>query len=46
MIGKGNTLLLTVGDQPCDCLLPGKSAALKLPDPESKCVYFFKWIIY
>lgn len=40
MIATKNTLLLTVGDQPCDCLLPGKTAALKLPDPESKCAYF------
>ena len=34
-------ILLTVGDQPCDCLLPGKSAVLKLPDPDSKCAYFY-----
>ena len=40
MISKNNTLLLTIGDQCCDVLLPGKSAALKLPDPESKCSYF------
>jgi len=35
-----NNLLLTVGDQPCDVLLPGRSGILKLPDPESKCAYF------
>ena len=40
MIGKNNSLLLTVGDQPCDVLLPGKTAALKLPDPTSKVCYF------
>lgn len=34
-------IVLTVGDQPCDVLLPGKSAVLKLPDPESKCSYFY-----
>lgn len=40
MIAKNNSLLLTVGDQPTDVLLPGKSALLKLPAPESKCCYF------
>ena len=39
LIDKFN-IILTVGDQPCDVLLPGKSAVLKLPDPESKCAYF------
>ena len=34
-------IILTVGDQPCDCLLPGRSAVLKLPDPTSKCAYFY-----
>jgi hypothetical protein len=33
-------VILTVGDQPCDVLLCGKSAVLKLPDPKSKCAYF------
>lgn len=33
-------VVLTVGDQPCDVLLCGKSAVLKLPDPLSKCAYF------
>lgn len=40
MIAKNNSLLLTAGDQGCDVLLPGKAAALKLPDPDSKCAYF------
>lgn len=40
MIGRNNSLLLTIGDQPCDVLLPGKAALLKLPAPESKCCYF------
>ena len=35
------TVILTVGDQFCDCFLPGKSAAIKLPDPESKCAYVY-----
>ncbi len=39
-ISEQNSLLLTVGDQPADVLLPGKSAILKLPDPDSKCSYF------
>lgn len=39
-IQKNNSLILTVGDQPCDVLLPGKSGVLKLPDPDSKCCYF------
>jgi len=34
-------ILLTVGDQSTDCLLPGRSAILKLPDPNSLCCYFF-----
>lgn len=40
VISQKNDLLLTVGDQPCDCLLPGRTAILKLPDPESKTAYF------
>jgi hypothetical protein len=39
-IAAQNSLLLTVGDQPTDVLLPGKSGILKLPDPTSKCCYF------
>ena len=39
-IASQNSLLLTVGDQPCDVLLPGRSGILKLPDPDSKCAYF------
>jgi hypothetical protein len=35
-----NNLLLTIGDQLCDVLLPGRSGILKLPDPNSKCSYF------
>lgn len=40
-LSKKFDIVLTVGDQPCDVLLPGSSAILKLPDPESKCSYFY-----
>ena len=33
-------VLLTVGDQPCDILLPGQSGILKLPSAEHKTTYF------
>jgi hypothetical protein len=39
-LAKKFDIVLTVGDQPCDVLLPGKSAVLKLPSEESKCAYF------
>jgi len=39
-ISEQNSLLLTIGDQPCDVILPGRSGILKLPDPDSKCSYF------
>lgn len=35
------TVVLTVGDQPFDCFLPGPSAAIKLPDPDSKNAYIY-----
>ena len=35
------TVVLTIGDQPFDCILPGRSAAIKLPDPDSKCAYVY-----
>ena len=38
-------VILTVGDQPADVLLPGKAAALKLPDPTSKAAYFIPGIL-
>ncbi len=34
-------VILTIGDQPCDCFLPGRGAFIKLPDPESKCCYAY-----
>lgn len=40
LIANQNNLILTVGDQPADVLLPGRSGILKLPDPESKTTYF------
>ncbi len=35
------TVVLTIGDQPFDCFLPGKAASIKLPDPEMKCSYAY-----
>ena len=39
-IGEQYSIVLICGDQPADVLLPGRSAVLKLPDPESKASYF------
>lgn len=33
---QNQDVVLTVGDQPFDVYLPGKAAAIKLPDPEDK----------
>lgn len=33
-------IIMVVGDQVVDAILPGKAASLKLPDPTSKCTYF------
>ena len=33
---KNQDVVLTVGDQPFDVYLPGKAAAIKLPDPDDK----------
>lgn len=38
-------IVLAIGDQVVDCILPGKAAALKLPDPTSKCAYFIPGIL-
>lgn len=35
-------IVLTIGDQITDCMCPGTSAAIKLPDPDSLCSY--AWI--
>jgi hypothetical protein len=35
------TVVLTVGDSPCDCIFPVKAASIKLPDPRSKCSYAY-----
>ena len=40
LAGKFN-IVLTVGDQPCDVLLPGTSAIMKLPCSDSNCTYFY-----
>lgn len=38
---QGKKVVLTMGDQPFDCFMPGEAAAIKLPDPESMCCYAF-----
>jgi len=35
------TVVLTLGDQPCDCIFPGTGAAIKLPDEDSFCAYAY-----
>ena len=38
-------IVLTIGDQPCDVLLCGRSAVLKLPCSDAKCSYFYPGIL-
>lgn len=38
---KEHTVVLTVGDQPFDCYMPGTAGVIKLPDPECKASYAY-----
>lgn len=43
-ISQKYNIILSVGDQPCDVLLPGRSGILKLPSLEHKNSYFLPGI--